>query len=42
MEVPLEKVGALKVRQVAVGALHVIAITETDNLCLAWGMNTYG
>ena len=40
--VPLEKVGATKVRQVAAGALHVIAITETDNLVLAWGKNSFG
>lgn len=39
---PLENVGATKVRQVAVGALHVIAITETENLVLAWGMNSFG
>lgn len=34
--------GSVKVRQVAVGAVHVIAIAEGDNLVMAWGKNSSG
>jgi len=34
--------GTIKIRSVAAGAQHVIALAEADNTVLAWGKNTHG